>query len=32
MIPALTSISPCVLLRSGDRFSVQLKNSARRSS
>jgi len=32
MIAALTSIRPWVLLRSGERFSVQLTNSACRSS
>src|SRR5215831_13063933 len=32
MISALRSISPCVWLRSGDRFKVQLMNSARRPS
>jgi hypothetical protein len=30
MIATLRSMSPCVWLRSGDRFSVQLMNSARR--
>jgi hypothetical protein len=32
MMCALASISPWVWLRSGERFSVQLTNSARRSS
>src|SRR3954464_7548043 len=32
MMPLLMSISPSVLLSSGDRLSVQLTNSARRSS